>query len=270
MGDAGRYEQAMSKINDIEPSPSESNRTRIDDHPMLAGLSLILGGAITFFYFAAFSEFNNTGLPWKLTGSLTLVSSALVLVQFATNRSERRLIWEGFAALCLLVGLWLFTGSCWLFYFSFAPIPAWLRWNVIVPGVVGTAHWLRMVWKDYKRDVQNLNLVERLYKFEDDRIVYPGQSSDLLVGELTRRNPFTKLHLWAVPLGPLFGAIALGFAGHFRTSGGPHLIFLIASFFTFPMSQFLLGYGGAKTLYFHIYLPLKMERLTGKRVILAP
>jgi hypothetical protein len=53
-------------------------------------------------------------------------------------------------------------------------------------------------------------------------------------------------------------------------ASGPHALFLILSFMSFPLSQWFLGYMGITTVYFHIYLPLKIERETGKKVILAP
>jgi hypothetical protein len=250
---------------------SESSRdlTSIDLHPKAAGLNLFIGGLITFVYYAGFSDFKTTTMPWKVTGSLTLISSAVLLVQYFLNRSRRRLIWEGIAAIFGLLPIWLLLGSCWLAYFLFAPMPVFVRWSVLLPCLAGTIYWLIVVWRDYESVAKRRGLLSRLYRVEGDRIVYSIEASTVVL-TLKQRSPFSRLHFWGVSLAPLLGGIALSSVEHFQSASGPHGVFLILSFFSYPMSQWMLAYLGMRTVFFHVYLPRKIEKETAKKVILAP
>jgi uncharacterized membrane-anchored protein YitT (DUF2179 family) len=259
------------QIDEQQNEGSQPIRTRIDDHPLAAGLNLPLGGLGTFLYYAGFSDFRTSTLPWKISGILTVMATGVVLLHYLLNRHSRRLLWEGFVALFALVPSWLVLGSCWLFYFLFAPMPTWVRFVVLVPCLLGTAYWLYVVWKDYARDFEKLGLRERLYKFEATRIVYPGGASDMVVAMLKQRNPFTRIHFWIVTsFGPILMGIAMSSIEHFQSSSGPHAVFLILSFLSFPMSLWILAYLGVRTVFFHVFYPLKLERETGKKVILDP
>jgi hypothetical protein len=248
----------------------ERERTRIDDHLQAAALTLPLGGLVTILYLAGFSRFGGSELPWKITASATLLAIVTLVLHYFFNRKARRLIWEGVAAMFALIPTWLLMGSCWLFYFIFAPIPYWLRWATLVPCVCGTAYWLRLAWIDYASSVENLHLIPRLYQFEEQQILYPGANSDMLVAELRQRNPLAWLPVWAVSFAPLIGALAFGSIEHFESQSGPHLVFLILSFLSFPMSLWILAYLGLRTVFFHVYLPIKLETQSGQKVILAP
>lgn len=260
----------MTLTSNREDETIGLERTRIDDHLQAAALTLPLGGLVTLVYFAGFSRFGASELPWKITASATFLAITVLVCHYFLNRRARRLIWEGVAAMFALVPTWLLMGSCWLFYFIFAPMPHWLKWITLVPCALGTVYWLRIVWKDYARDVDRLHLVQRLYRFDEQRILYPGADSDMIVATLRQRNPFIWLPVWAISLAPLIGALAMSSIEHFESPSGPHMVFLVLSFFSFPMSLWMLAYFGLRTVYFHVYLPFKLEAQTKKKVILAP
>ena len=148
-------------------------------------------------------------------------------------------------------------------------MPVSVRWTVLSPCLAGTAYWLIVVWRDYESDAERLGLLSRLYRVESDRIVYSAEASTVIL-TLKQRNPFSRLHFWGVSLAPLVGGIALSSVEHFQSTSGPHVVFLILSFFSYPMSQWILAYLGMRTVFFHVYLPFKIEKKTGKKVILAP
>ena len=90
------------------------------------------------------------------------------------------------------------------------------------------------------------------------------------VALLQRRNPFTRLHFWlATTFGPIFIGLVMTSNHVLQVSNRAHAIFLVATFFAYPMSQWMLAHLGGRTAFFHIYLPLKFERAIGKRVTLA-
>jgi hypothetical protein len=260
----------MNPTPDNEDRSIRLERTRIDDHLQSAALSLPLGGLITLVYFAGFSRFGASKLPWKIAASATCIAVLTLVIHYLLNRRARRLIWEGIAAVFAILPIWLLVGSGWLFYFAFAPMPYWLRWSVLVPCGLGTVYWLRIVWRDYLGDVEKLHLVRRLYRFDEQRILYPGADSDMIVATLRQRNPVKWLPVWAISLTPLAGALALGSIEHTESPSGPHVVFLILSLLSFPMSLWILAYFGLRTVFFHVYLPLKLEVQSGKKVILAP
>jgi hypothetical protein len=224
-------------------------------------------------YYEAFGKggFDVSELPWKMAFAIQLLIPLVLFAHYLINRRRRRLWWEGVVALWAVVGLWMPMGSCTFFYFGFAPMPALERGVGLLGCIGGTIFWLTLVWRDYVRQDKEHRLKETLYIEEDKRFIYKGTAADTIVSCLPQRNPFTRAHFWLVSyFGPLLGGIFLVAIKVIPQSSGPHALFLIGSFLSFPLSQWMLGYFGVRTFYFHIYLPLQIERETGKKVILEP
>jgi hypothetical protein len=166
---------------------------------------------------------------------------------------------------------WLFLGSYAFVYFGFAPIPVWERITGLLACFIGTIFWLVRVWNDYVLYDKEQDLRGTLYVEEVHRFIYSGVNSDGVVLSLPQRNLFTRAHVWLVSFfGPFLGGIFMIIVKAIPNSPGSHAFFLISSFLSFPLSQWILGYLGVRTFYFHIYLPLKIEGETGKKVVLAP
>jgi heme/copper-type cytochrome/quinol oxidase subunit 4 len=262
----------MIHKRDVAPEPNApKDRTQIDDQPLAVALSTILGLIPTGVYYATFSDFGTTMLPWKICATITGLVPIFVLLHFAVNRRRRRMWWSGCATLIGGIPIWLLLGSWWVFYFACAPMPNWVRAVALTLCGGGTVYWIRLIWQDYARMTSNLHLEQRLFEHESSRIIFSIASANQVLPFLAQRNPFTKMHRWAATtLAPIFVGILLTSSQVFGSFKGPHALFLVESFFAFPMSQYVLAYFGVRTAFFDLYLPLKLERETGKKVILSP
>lgn len=264
----------VSLINDFEENALdgiESTRSRVSDHAKLAGCVLVIGSLPTILYAIAFSQFEGSELPWKISMAIQLASSSLIFVHYLTNRNSSRMWYEGCAATLAGVAFWFALGSCSFVYFGFAPMPFIERVFALTFFLLGTIFWMSLVWVDYVKKDEEFRLRETLYIEEAERVIYWGAKADGIVARLPQRNPFTRAHFWLVSMfGPLLGGICIIVLKIVPQSSGPHAMFLVLSFLSFPLSQWILGYLVLRTVYFHIYLPLKIERETGKKVILGP
>ncbi len=264
----------MSQPRDIDEPfgiAPDTNRTPIDDQPFAATLGIVLGLVPTGIYYAAFSDFGTTMLPWKICAAITVLVPICTFVHYAFNRRKRRMWWAGCASLLGVIPIWLLLGSWWLFYFAFAPMPVWVRTAALALCGLGTMYWLTLVWRDYVRITESQQLEQQLFKHEPSHIVFSIASGSRILPFLNQRNPFTKLHVWAgTTLAPIFVGILLTSSHVLQGFKGPHVVFLTESFFAFPLSQYVLAYLGLRIAFFDVYLPLKLERETGKKVILGP
>jgi hypothetical protein len=252
---------------------AEIFRTKINDHPLAAGLAFLICLLPTGVYYEAFGEgeFNSSDFPWIIAFSFQIFIPISLIFHYVINRNKRRLWWEGIVASFSLFAMWMLFGSWSFFYFGFAPMPMWERTTGLLGCFGATGWWLVRVWGDYKKNDIKHRLKETLFIEQENRFIYKGCAADKILSCLPQRNLFTSLHIWLVSFfGPLLGGVLLIFLKTIPQSSGPHALFLIVSFLSFPLSQWILGYLGIRTIYFHIYLPLQIERETGKKVILFP
>jgi hypothetical protein len=257
--------------DDVLESGLSENRTQIDDQPLAAALGIFLGLIPTGILYAAFSDFGTTMLPWKICGAITALVPIFVLAHYFINRHTRRMWWAGCASLCGAIPIWLLFGSWWLFYFGFAPMPTWIRVMALVLCGVVSAYWLVLVWRDFADVTIRRQLEDQLFTHESSRITFSIRGGSRILPFLKQRNPFTRLHIFAATtVAPIFIGIILTSSHALQPLKGPHVVFLVGSFFAFPLSLYLLAYLFAKIAFFDIYLPLKLEHQTGKMVIIAP
>ena len=116
----------MTLTSNREDETIGLERTRIDDHLQAAALTLPLGGLVTLVYFAGFSRFGASELPWKITASATFLAITVLVCHYFLNRRARRLIWEGVAAMFAFGGL-VFSNAVGSFRGSQPPqAPLWI------------------------------------------------------------------------------------------------------------------------------------------------
>jgi hypothetical protein len=246
-------------------------QSRVSDHGRLAGLIFFIGFGPTLFYFAAFKEFNGSNIPWKLSLDMQIIIPLILILHFFENRKKSRMWHEGCAAAISLLEIWMLIGSYPFIYFSFAPIPLFIKIIGLTSIITGTTHWIYIAWHEYLKFDKSKNLENELFIDEGERILYYGTQADLIIASMPQRNPFTRIHFLLVSAcGPFLGGVCLILFKLIPASFGLNFLFLFLSFICFPLSQWLLGYLVTRTVYFHIYLPLKIEHKTGKIVILGP
>ncbi|MGT2458951.1 hypothetical protein ACU4GI_39815 [Cupriavidus basilensis] len=257
-----------SKESANDAIDSSGDRTKIDGHPLVAGMIVLLCLIPTSIYYGAFGRFgfDSTDIPLVISLSIQLVIPLVIVIHFFLNRSVCRMWLEGVSAMLIVIPVWMTMGSWPFFYFTFAPMPMWERVIGVMVYGGGTILWLICVWRDYAIQDKNLRLREILFVEEEYRFIYWGSKADAIVARLPQRNPFTQVNFWLASIFcPLFGGIFMIAMKLIPQSSGPHAMFLFLSFISFPLSQWILGYLGLRTVYFHIYLPLRIERETGKK-----
>lgn len=245
------------------------DRTRIDDHPLAAKIGLVIGVIPIIIYWHAFNGFWSSSLPWIIALVLEIGCPLFLYVHYLLNRRSRRLIWEGVTVCVGFVPTWMLLGSYWLFYFCFAPMSVAIRSIALLMCLAVTATWAWLSWAAFARENERLGLLERLFKDEGDRIVYPDES-DSVIGKLDGPGKSIAVPYWLVSvLGPILIGYSMLSARLFEGNGGPHGMFIILSAIGLPVTCWLLTKFFVRFAYFHIYLAIKLERKTGKKVILG-
>ncbi|WP_321814186.1 MULTISPECIES: hypothetical protein [unclassified Paraburkholderia] len=250
---------------------NRATKTRIDAHPLAANLGAFIGLLPLVGYWISFKAFKSSTLPWKIALASEFICPTIIYVQYILNRRARRLFCEGIAAIAGLVPTWLAIGSYWLFYLGFAPMPFAPRVIALSICLAITLIVIIVVLQNYRRATTRLNLVQRMDIMEPDTIVYPD-TLDAGIPMFERslsRLPTPPLWLFST-VGSIGTAYAMVSGRVFETSGGPHILFIMLSVVSFPVSCAYIGHFFVRLGYFHIYLPLKLERDTGKKVILGP
>ncbi|WP_232490472.1 hypothetical protein [Burkholderia ubonensis] len=247
-----------------------ATKTRIDGHPLVAKLSLFTGLLPLGVYWVAFNAFGSSNVPWQIALALEFFCPTLIYVHYLMNRRARRLYWEGIAAITAFVPIWMAVCSYWLFYLGFAPLPFEARLIALSFCLGITAITILITWRNYARQTERLGLVLRMPVIEPDTIVYPD-TLDNGVPMLERSwNWLSVPPVWLVSLiGSAGTAYAMLTGRVYETTGGPHILFIMLSIVSFPLSCLIVGRFFVRLAYFHIYLPLKLERETGKKVILG-
>jgi hypothetical protein len=251
--------------------PKVQGRTRIDDHAKLAMICGVLGLVPLALYWIAFKAFRSSSLPWKIALAVELICPIVVYTHYLLNRRTKRLYWEGVAALFGALPIWMVMGSHWLFYFGFAPIPTRIRAATLLFCIGVTVISMVVTWKNYRRATEQLGLMRQMIVVEPDTIVFPD-ALDRGVSMFRRSWHWLPAPpIWLISLIGSVGTAFAMFAGRlYEISGGPHILFIMLSIIGFPFSCLIIGHFFVRLAYFHIYLPLKLERETGKRVILGP
>ena len=261
----------MRPVTEQNPDGADQNaKTVIDGHPLVAKLGAFIGIVTVGVYWFAFTAFGSSSLPWQIALVVEVLSPSIIYIHYLLNHRTRRLFWEGIAACIGLLPFWMLMGSTWIFYFGFAPMPSTIRMVALTFWLTVTAGWIWLTWRNYTRATRKQDLMNQLYLKEASRIVYP-QASDFVVARIESPGPSIVVPYWLVStLGPVFIAYAMVSGRVFEKTGGPHGVFIILSVLGLPISCWMLSNLFLRTVYFHIYLPLKLESETGKKVILAP
>ncbi len=249
-------------------APSPAAKSRFDGYLIAAKLGLPIGLLPAGGYWLAFSAFGTSKLPWKAALAIALLSPATIYTHHYLNRHRRSLIFAGLAMSLGTLPMWSMLGSYWLFYFGFAPIPAAIRAASLTLSLAIVCSWAFLSWRAFSREATRPDVISRIYRQEGNRFVF-SHESDLITAVM--KAPGSSIVIPAgllSALGPLVLAYTI-VSGHTSdTNGGPHGVFIILSILSVPMTCWLLTSFFVRFAYFYIYFPLKLERSTGKKVVL--
>ncbi|WP_155740141.1 hypothetical protein [Burkholderia territorii] len=251
----------MTKSNLDDGSP-------IDLHARLAVIELVLGTLVAGVYYV----FSQLGVVapwvWKLVLAVQCFVSIVLYVHYLTNRKSRRLWIEGIVSMLALVP-WLAIAFVWLFYVLYIPIPVFLKILVALVCFSVIVWHATMVLVDFRRASKNESVMNTIYH-NDGRSLILRHSCSGYIDHLTSRTPFKGTLMWVlVSLMPFAAAIGSNANHVLGEPVGPNVLCIVVSLLGFPMSISIIGNTYVKTMFFRVYLPLKLERKTGKSVVLA-
>ncbi len=240
----------------------------IDFHGKLAAIELAIGLLVAGIYYV----FSQLGVManslWKWVAIAQICVSTVLFFHYFMNRQSRRLWVEGVVSLFAL-GPWLMISLVWLFYLSYISIPIMLRASVIVICFAIIGWHSVMVFLDFRRAAKKESVLTTIYYEDGGELIFRNSMSGY-IDKLTSRNPLKGSLLSVVGYSAPFAAAFGLSANHiFGENIGPHVLCVILSLLGFPMSIWIIGNAYVRSLFFRVYLPLKLERQTGKKVILA-
>jgi hypothetical protein len=229
------------------------------------GLFLSLVG--TGFIWAGVDAFNCSSIIWKASLASNISFFLLTWLIYLPFRNTDKVLGNGLLALIMLFDIfWLFGFAGFYFYFLFAPIGA-------LPRAIALAGFTTMLlYRAYIiiNDIQdafrrNKDLFDRMYCDEGTSIAFKREAVGLLENARRDRNPFKSLHAYAAMIvAPFVLALNRILSPAF---GEGHGIYLVVAFFTAPI--LLWGTGiFVQTVIIMIYYPMKLQRKTGKPVLL--
>lgn len=164
---------------------------------------------------------------------------------------------------------WLMIALVWLFYVLYIPIPAVLKALVIVVCFILIGRHAFMVLSDFRRAAKKEAVVQTIYHDDGNNLIL-RHSCGGYIDQLTSRNPLKGSPLsvvgYLMPFAAAFGASANHIFGE---NVGPHVLCIVLSLLGFPMTLSIIGNFYVRSLFFRVYLPLRLERQTGKKVILG-
>ncbi|WP_143060040.1 hypothetical protein [Burkholderia contaminans] len=253
--------------SNIDSNPVDDG-SPIDFHGKLAAIELAIGLLVAGIYYV----FSQLGVMadslWKSIVIVQFCISIVLFVHYIFNRRSRRLWIEGIVSLFAL-GPWLMIALIWLFYISYVPMPEFFKVSVIAAcfAIVGWHSF--KVLSDFRQAVSKESVVKTIY-YESEEVFVFRNSLGGYIDQLTSRNPLKGSLLsvigYSMPFAAAFGLSANHIFGE---NVGPHLLGVILSLLGFPMSIWIIGNAYVRSIFFRVYLPLKLERKTGKKVILS-
>lgn len=240
----------------------------IDLHGKLAAIELVFGLLVAGMYYV-FSQLGvMADFLWKLVLVIQVFVSVVLFLHYVMNRQSRRLWVEGIVSMLALIP-WLMIALIWLFYMLYIPMPTILKASVVVIcfGIIGRHAF--MVLLDFRRAAKKEAVLSTIYH-DDGRDLIFRNSRGGYIDQLTSRNPLKGSVLSMIGnLTPFAAAFGMTANHIFSDNVGPHVICVVLSLVAFPMCINILGNFCVKSLFFRVYLPLKLEKKTGKKVILG-
>lgn len=225
--------------------------------------SLLATGAV----WAGTDSFNCSAVVWKAslgTGMFFSLSAWLVYFPF---RNTDKLLGNGLLSIFFFLSLfWLFGFAGFYFYFLFAPISVLARIVALSTVTAALLHRAYLITRDIIDVFQaHASLLGRMYCDEGTSIAFSREAIGLLEKARKDRNPFKSFYAYAAMIVAPFVLILNKLLT--PVLGDGHGVFLVCAFFSVP----ILLWGVeifVQTIATMIYYPIKLQRKTGKPVLM--
>ncbi|WP_157776356.1 hypothetical protein [Burkholderia stabilis] len=240
----------------------------IDMHGKLAVLELAVSMIVVAMYYVLSKMGVMAASLWKSVLLAQIFVSIVIYFHYVMNRRSRRLWVEGVVSV-LALAPWAMIAFAWLFYISSIPMSGNLKVSVIIVCFLIIGWHSFMVLSDFRRAARKDAVVNTIYYDDGSNLIFRNS----LIGyidKLTSRNPLKGSLLSGVGyLMPLAAAFGMSVNHIFGENIGPHVACVVLSVLGFPMSVWLVGNACVRSIFFRVYLPLKLEKKTGKKVLLV-
>ncbi len=231
----------------------------------LVGPSLaLLATAITF---AGTDDMHiSNPLGWQIGLFISALCLGLPWIFYFAQNHDDQLVTAGLISLTMMLGIfWIFGYVGYFFYFCFAPIEVEYRIAALLPACTLLTHWAISSAKDVHEEIIAHDWMPRLYIEGPHHHIYTMETAQAFSSQSKIRSPIRSHHIWlALLIAP--SAFALNRILTPYTGSG-HGVFMVLSLFGLPMSLWLIGIG-SRTYLLMIHYPLKLQRQTGKPVLM--
>jgi len=206
-------------------------------------------------------------LVWKISLIMSFLCFIATWIAYIPFRKTDRLLGNGLLGMFALLGFfWLFGFAMFYFYFLFAEINNWFRAIVLFGVTTALAYRCWIIFNDIKQAfASQKTLLSRIYIDEGSALTYRREAVGLLEEVRPERSPFKD---WYVNIVILMIPFTLVWDRLLTpVVGASHGVFLVLAFLVVP----LLLWGAGIVVQFivlMIYYPLKLERETGKPVLM--
>jgi hypothetical protein len=254
----------QTKILSFTPRPGDHLKSLVR-LASFGGLFLSLIGS--FVVWAGTDAFNCSSSIWISSLETNLAVFLITWATYFPFKNTDRLLGHGLISTLILFSLfWLFGFSMFYFYFLFAPMNFWVR-TIVLTGFTSTLLYRAFLIKnDIKQAfLNNRSLFNRIY-FDNGTVIQYEQNSFVLLQEARiKRNYFKSVHTYAaISIAPLF-LVLNRLTAPFLGEG--HGVFMVSAFFSTPVLLWGIEIL-VQTIVTAIYYPIKLERETGKPVLM--
>lgn len=205
--------------------------------------------------------------PWKISVLVGIMCCLAPLAIYFRYRGTNTLWAYGLVGLIGMFSTYYFFGILFYFYFFiFAPMAAYLRWPSLIGGVLLTAYWVVVTYRNVMHTIRTTSFVEHAFEERSNEIIFEFQKGmkafEQRCQELDPLPKFFKYFVYGIA--PFYLILNRVLSSSFGPMGVP--LFLAA--LGMPLSLWLAGVLVRGYLVM-VALPLRIEKERHKRVVVV-
>lgn len=258
-------EQEMENLNQDDSPQVGAHLKLLVRMASFGGLFFSLSG--TGVICAGTESFHCSPNIWKASLAFNFFIFSLTWITYLPFRHTDRLLGNGLLGVLMLFSMFWMTGlSTIYFYFLFSPINNQIKTIALTGITAALLHRSYLIKSDINEAFKkNKSLLRQMYCDEGSSITFRREATALLEKARRDRNPFKSYHLYAALIASPF-VLSLNKVLT-PILGDGHGVFLVSAFFSFPLLLWGVGIF-VQTVMTMVYYPIKLERETGKPVLL--